>query len=654
LPTVAKHTAVDPLIGALMGRRYELVARIAAGGMAVVYRAHDRQLDRVVAVKVPRPEFARDPRFCEQFRREAKAAARLGHPNVVNVYDSGDERGLPYMVMEFVSGRTLRDLLDSSGRLSAQATAELLAGVAAALDHAHACGVVHLDVKPENVLLTTDNVKVADFGLVRAARARSEHELAGTAQYVAPEVLRGGVIDGRADIYALGVIAYECLTGSPPFDGPDRDAVARRHLAERVPPPSRIVPGLAAAVDYAVLVATEPNPERRYQRASDFTAALGAPQRRWTGEQTAAGATTVVGAAGAAHAAAAQVPATRAQRHGQAATVATGLGAGQGAGRGTAPPSFVPGWEETGPQPLRPTINQTPKPRRTGYTIAAVALVLVLVAGGVYAWNYLLPRTTTTPDLVGDTLAQARSEADQQGVKLVTGTPVANRGIPEGRIAEQTPPPGRSVQRRTTIEIRLSSGLPFVAVPTLAGQAESDASHLLEQARLKVKVTRANDDKVAEGKVIRTNPDGAARIQEGRTVTLVVSSGPPKVGVPDVTGRPAAEARDILTKAGLTPGDRTEPNDTVAPGTVIRTEPGPGTEVVKGGDVAMVVSSGPDEVVVPQVEGLDRDQAAALLAQLGLRGSISVDDIFKRRVDDQDPDAGTRVKRGTVVRLNLD
>ncbi|MET0832686.1 MAG: protein kinase, partial [Actinomycetota bacterium] len=279
---MARNTAdLDALVGRTLGRRrYEVVARIAQGGMAIVYRGHDRQLDRVVAIKVPRPEFARDREFSEQFRREARTAARLSHPNVVAVYDSGEERGLPWIVMEHISGRTLRDLLDSQRRLSPETTAELLGPVADALDHAHHAGVVHLDVKPENLLLTSETVKVADFGLVRAAAQRGHGQaLAATVHYCAPEVLRGGVVDGRADVYALGVVAWECVSGRPPFEG-DARQVVQQHLGGRVPPPSRVAGEVAEPFDAAVLRATDPDPTRRYLRASDFAAAIGAPRRR--------------------------------------------------------------------------------------------------------------------------------------------------------------------------------------------------------------------------------------------------------------------------------------------------------------------------------------------------------------------------------------
>ena len=646
---MAKNTAVDPLLGTLLGHRYEVVALIARGGMASVYRAYDRQLDRVVAIKVPRREFAADQRFADQFRREARAAARLGHPNVVTVYDSGDDRDLPYIVMEHVTGRTLRDVLDEKGRLSPTATAELLAGVAAALDHAHSSGVVHLDVKPENVLLTADTVKVADFGLVRAARARPEYELAGTAQYIAPEVLRGGVVDGRADIYALGVVAYECLTGRPPFDGPDRDEVARRHLDERIPPPSRVVADLPAALDYAVLVATDPDVERRYRRASDFTAAIGARRQRWTEE--AVRVTTVVPPAGEPAAVGAQpAPGSAA-----AATVASeqptrGL---QAWAASPSPASFVPGWETT-PPPLRPTTGRHPKSGGIGLKLGAVAFVLALVASGLYAWEYLVPRGTTTPDLIGATVPEARQKLADKGLRMVEGPRVADRRIAEGRVVEQSIPPGRTARRRAVIQVRLSSGLPFVAVPALAGQDEDEAGDELTRLRLKVTVTRTNDERVAEGKVIRTSPAALTRLREGQTVTVVVSAGKPKVQVPDVAGQPLEQARKALTDDGFKVVDRAEPNDQVPAGAVIGTDPPTGTEVERGSQVTLVVSQGTNQVTVPNVEGMGRDQAIAIIAQAGLRPVIDVEDLFKDQVKKQEPDPGTLVPRGSPVRLKLD
>jgi len=302
---------------------------------------------------VPRPELARDRGFSEQFRREARAAARLAHPNVVAVYDSGEERGLPWIVMEHVSGQTLRQLLDARGRLDPETVAELLGPVADALDHAHHAGIAHLDIKPENVLLARDSVKVADFGLVRAA-AQGGHgqALAATLPYCAPEVLRGGLVDGRADVYALGVVAWECLVGRPPFDG-DQDQVVQQHLHGRVPAPSLRVEGVPAALDAAVLHATDPDPARRYPRASDFAAAIGAPRRRRVDE--------ALQAAGP--------PSAR------DTTVEPFTGARQPPGPAPAGPAWqagtqapTMGWPAAPPAPLRPrpTTGRVPKTRAGG------------------------------------------------------------------------------------------------------------------------------------------------------------------------------------------------------------------------------------------------------------------------------------------------
>ena len=374
---MARHTAdLDALVGRTLGRRrYEVVARIAQGGMAIVYRGHDRQLDRVVAIKVPRPEFARDRGFSEQFRREARTAARLSHPNVVAVYDSGEERGLPWIVMEHVSGRTLREVLDSQRRLSPETTAELLGPVADALDHAHHAGVVHLDVKPENLLLTSETVKVADFGLVRAAAQRGHGQaLAATVHYCAPEVLRGGVVDGRADVYALGVVAWECVERPAAVRGrrpPGRPAAPGRPGAAAV---AGAPAGIPEPFDVAVTRATDPDPTRRFLRASDFAAAIGAPRRRRVDE--ALRATTLLAPTGPDTTAGWAAAAGAAGRHGRPSAPTTGLpveGRGtatQGRG-GQAPPrepERVAGGDGAGrPPPAerrpRPTTGRVPKTR---------------------------------------------------------------------------------------------------------------------------------------------------------------------------------------------------------------------------------------------------------------------------------------------------
>jgi eukaryotic-like serine/threonine-protein kinase len=609
---VAKHLIdVDNLVGRTLGRRYELVSQIARGGMAIVYRAHDRQLDRVVAVKVPRPEFAGDRAFSEQFRREALAAARLSHPNVVAVHDSGEERGLPWIVMEYVRGQTLRDLLNRVGRLDVETTAELVGGVAEALEHAHRAGIAHLDMKPENVLLTDDAVKVADFGLVRAAHVTSDAPLAGTAQYLAPELLNGLAVDGRADVYALGVVAYECLTGRPPFNG-DQDAVIRQHLTSRVPPPSLAVPGITQAVDAAVWHATEPDPARRYAHATELSAAMGAPRRRRMNDVLRP----------ADHAA---VP--------WDTTVDVRLPSR--AGRGP-----------------RPTIGRVPKARqrlgrsdRLGNRAVAVLVVLgvLLVAVGL-GLQQLSAQTVAMPRVVGKSPGLAKLELRRRLLRAHLQPARPSASVPAGRIAAQSVPPDRAVHRFTVVELVPSSG---ITLPSLAGADAADAQAQLDRLGLRHRADRRPSQSVPEGRVIATNPAAGAAIA-GQEVQLLVSSGRPMVDVPAVDGLGFAQARRRLAARGLA-ADRVDVfADGVPPGLVVGTDPASGASVRQGSTVKVQVSAGSDEVLVPDLRGMNLADAVARLRALDL---VPRQLLFGTHVLDQSPGPGSRVRRGSTVVL---
>jgi eukaryotic-like serine/threonine-protein kinase len=610
---VAKHLIdVDKLVGRSLGRRYELVAQIARGGMAIVYRAHDRQLDRVVAVKVPRPEFANDPAFSEQFRREALAAARLSHPNIVAVHDSGSERGLPWIVMEYVRGQTLRDLLNRVGRLDVETTAELVGGVAEALDHAHHAGIAHLDMKPENVLLTDDAVKVADFGLVRAAHVTSETPLAGTVQYLAPEVLSGGVVDGRADIYALGVVAYECLAGRPPFTG-DQDAVIAQHLSNRVPPPSLVVPGVSQAVDTAVWNATEPDPARRYPRATGFAAAMGAPRRRRMGDILR--------------------PAQ------QAGTWETSVDVG--------PPN-------RSSRTTRPSMGRMPKVRhersrseRMGNRLVALLVVLgvLLVATGL-GLQRLAAQSVTMPRVVGEQQGLAKLQLHRRLLRVEDGTPRPSADVPAGRVAAQSVPPDRAVRRFTVIVLFPSSG---IVLPNLANADAGTAQARLDQLRLRYTVSQRPSLTVPAGRVVATSPPAGTPISD-QEIQLTVSTGRPRVNVPSVDGLSFTQARRRLNGARLKVDRENVFADGVRPGFVVRTDPAVGTSVEQGSTVRVQVSKGSDEVVVPSVRGMDANDAADLLRKLGLEPRRA---FFGNRVLDQNPGPGRKVRHGSTVVLFL-
>jgi serine/threonine-protein kinase len=680
---VAKHsTDVDHLVGRSLGRRrYEVVAQIARGGMATVYRAHDRQLDRVVALKVPRPELARDLAFREQFRREARAAARLAHPNVVAVHDSGEDRGLPWIVMELVEGQTLRALLEARGRLDPQTSAELLGEIADALDHAHRNGIAHLDVKPENVLLTSDSVKVADFGLVRAAHGASDHALAGTVQYCAPEVLRGGLVDGRADVYSLGVVAYECLTGRVPFGDGDPDKVAWQVLHGRAPAPSRTVPGLSEAVDAAVWHATEPDPERRFQRASELAVAMGAPRRRAfdqgprvpaTPTPGASAATTVVGAllgpGSVVHPGAVL-------GHGRRPAPEPAGSGGDGGGppwmnggpaaagsQGYAPLGYA---QPAGPRPvrggrgtqaLRPTTGHAPKRRgpreggRRGHRLIGWALLLALLAGGsVIAWSTFLAASIPVPNLIGADLRQARSMVALKHLKVSVAAPAPSRTVQAGRVAEQTPGPGGTVRRFTTIRIVPSSG---IILPDLKNQKVGTAEEALTNLGLRWHEQQRPSADVQAGLVAGTDPKAGVPIGPDQKVQVFVSIGRPQVEVPRVAGERLDNAVADLRQAGFKTRvvrvfDATVPKDSV-----VGTNPPGGLQQIWGATVQVLASKGPDMVVVPDVRNQTRQHAEAALRASGLRWTYPPLR-FGGVIGGQDPQPGAEVPRGSAVKLSV-
>ena len=671
---MARHTAdLDALVGRTLGRRrYEVVARIAQGGMAIVYRGHDRQLDRVVAIKVPRPEFARDRGFSEQFRREARTAARLSHPNVVAVYDSGEERGLPWIVMEHVSGRTLRDLLESQHRLSPETTAELLGPVADALDHAHHAGVVHLDVKPENLLLTSETVKVADFGLVRAAAQRGHGEaLAATVHYCAPEVLRGGVVDGRADVYALGVVAWECVSGRPPFEG-DARQVVQQHLGGRVPPPSSGAGGIPGPFDSAVSRATDPDPTRRFLRASDFAAAIGAPRRRRVdetlrattvlppaGPDTTAGWAPTVLPTGGPDTTAGWAPAAGAAIAGQAVATGaptTGLpvegrgAATQGWAGQPQPPAPAAGRASLRP---RPTTGRVPKTRAgrnkggRGRLLAVLLVAGLLAAGLLTRAGGLLGGSVRVPEVVGLAVAEATRDLQSRGLQVEVGEPVASDHVHKGLVATQSVAGGEQARRQDTVVLRPSLG---IRLPDLAGRPAGAAAGRLGELDIRHREQERTSLTVPRGSVVATRPAGGTVLGPDQVVTLVVSSGKPKVQVPEVAGQPAEVAQQTLAAANLRArvervfDDRPE-------GQAVGTDPGAGARAPWGSTVVLRVSKGPDLVDVPDVVGLSKEEAAERLRAAGLKASFVLP--VGSRVVQQQPGPGDRAKRGSEVRLLL-
>jgi eukaryotic-like serine/threonine-protein kinase len=596
--------------------RYQIVARIASGGMGEVYRAHDAVLGREVAIKVLHPQYANDRGFIDRFRREARAAAILGHPNIVGVYDWGSTDGTYFMVMEFVRGLNLRALLLEYGRLEPAQVAEVALQVLAALEHAHGHGIVHRDIKPENILIAADGtLKVADFGLARAFAesnvSQAEGTVTGTVQYLAPEQIHGEPADPRTDLYALGVVMFELLTGRPPFSGETAMAIAYKHLSARVPPPSSVVPEVPASLDRVVQHATEKDRELRPASASTLA------------EEVADAAAFLTPAPSVADLAA-QIPSSELVPHERASTV-------------------------TIPRALSPRAKRRRRWRRVAVVFAVLA---VLAGGGWGAWTYAVPHYTRVPNIEGRSVGFASSRLHTAGLKVAFGDPVFSSTVPAGIVIRTTPPPGVRIEKGATVTIVESAGPELLPVPGVKGETEDEAKRRLSEAGFRFDVTRQYSDTAAQGLVIAQSPRSGVKLERGSTVSLTISRGPQPVTIPDVTGQPAGKAFGTLAGLGLEVTRAEEFSVSVPQGDVIRIDPPVGTELPKGSVVTLVVSKGPRTFAMPAVIGLSAQDATAKLEGLGLTvHQIQVPGSIGSTVVGQDPGAGQSVQQGQDVTI---
>ncbi|WP_329254827.1 Stk1 family PASTA domain-containing Ser/Thr kinase [Actinoallomurus sp. NBC_01490] len=570
----------DPLVGHVLDGRYVVGSRVARGGMATVYAGHDTKLDRAVALKVMHANLAGDEDFVRRFADEARHAAALSHPNVVAMYDQGTDQGRVFLVMEYVAGRTLRDLLTERGRLGPRAALRIMRPILAALGAAHRVGLVHRDVKPENVLLAADGqVKVTDFGLARAETA-SRHTktgiLIGTVAYLAPEQVLTGDADARTDVYAAGIMLFELLTGYQPYQAGTPLAVAYRHVNETVPPPSSVIPGLPPQLDALVAGATDRDPARRPPDADRFHAAAGEVLRSLPPDIDAISASAVPVPPGPSPAAGGtQAPPPERVTQNLHAHPDVSSSGRDGTTRTPSSHTMVI------PDHEGPSRKWRRRPRTYGLFAAAVVVALLL---GGFVWFQTAERTARVPQLVGLSEADARLRAERLGLKVKAGSFRQDPSVPKDKVAQVEPGAGTQVRTGTLLTLTLSSGRPPVAVPDVRNQPLGQAEQRLRQAGLQPgRRLRQDSATVPRGDVITTRPAAGKKQNPDEPVTVVVSRG---MTMPDLSGLTPDQAARKLAALGLNAQWRQQPPDGGRqPNTVVGQDPPAGRPVNRGDDV---------------------------------------------------------------------
>jgi serine/threonine-protein kinase len=667
--------ATDTLVGRSLEGRYRILERIARGGMSTVYAAVDERLDRLVAVKVMSSALSADPAFSDRFAREARAAARLTHLNVVSVYDQGSEQAADghhvFLVMELVEGRTLRELLRERGRLSPAEAVSIMEPVLSALAAAHRAGLVHRDVKPENILLSDDGVvKVADFGLARAVEADAAATrtglMMGTVAYCAPEQISQGRVDQRSDVYAAGVVLFELLTGSPPYKGESAMNVAYQHVHSRVPAPSSRVKGIPNEIDELVVAATDSDPSGRPADAGAFLAEVADVRaelrlpvvpvpprsrqprtrpRQEPQQRTPDAETTDMLRRRVVNNDTSVVPRRPDPRVGQRLPL---LAPDEGA---LPPPVVIP------PKKMRQGSAANRGRRRV---IIGIILMLLLGAGAGYAgWWFASGRYSRVPQVVGSLKADAIQKLEHAGYDVAVAPGLEfDATVPKDHVLRTDPAADTRLVRGKTVTIVISAGPQYFTIPPVRGQTPEQAREtLLGVGPLTVAAHAQPEpsDTVPEGQTTRTVPAAGVRVTADQTITIYVSTGPPMVDVPAIeAGTPFDQAKHALTSS---PGQFTvhkvaEYNDSISAGSVISIDPS--DKARKFSTITVTVSRGPEFVQVPDIPpGTSLADAEAALQAVGLRWTITSP--YGQRpnavVLSTDPHAGASMHAGDSVTL---
>jgi eukaryotic-like serine/threonine-protein kinase len=618
----------DTLINTLFDGRYRILQKLGSGGMANVYLAEDEELGRRIAIKILNDRHANDDSFVERFRREAKNAAGLSHPNIVSIYDRGEAEGTYYIAMEYLDGRSLKELVVARGPLPIPDAIDATRQVLAALRFAHRKGVVHRDIKPHNVMADADGrLKVTDFGIARAGVSQMTEagSIIGTAQYLSPEQARGAPVDQRSDLYSVGVVLYEMLTGTTPFSGETPVEIAMKHLSDPPRPPSVERPDIPPDLDMVVLRALAKNPDDRFQTAEEMNAELERISRGvGVSTETADAATAVL----------------------------------SGAVLDAAPTAIVP--PRRPPAATRPGYRYAePPPRRRPVWPWLLALLLVVLAGvaGWYAYGQLQDSLSGASTASVPYVVAQREDLAVQNILEKGLEPNPHREPHEtvkvGQVFDQSPDGGVRIDKGGVVDIWVSTGPPRVEVPDVVGDSRDEAIAALAEAKLKPKV-REVFNKAEPGTVIAQAPAAGEMVTQGSTVQVNVSKGLQPLTVPNVVGQQYDNAAGQLQGQGFAVArrdvDSSQPKDTV-----IDQQPKGGSSLARGGTVILYVSKGPKQSTIPDVTSQDEAAATQALEQSGFTVDVVDQDTFDPNQDgivlSQDPPGNTRAKPGTTVTI---
>ncbi len=611
--------------GTIVDGRYAVKRRIGAGGMAEVYCADDLQLGRKVALKVLYPRFAEDEEFLERFRREASSAAGLQHQNVVSVYDRGEVGDTAYIAMEYVDGRTLKTIVTEEGPLEPARAIELTAQILRAARFAHRRGVIHRDFKPHNVIVDAqDNAKVTDFGIARAGASDMTQtgSIMGTAQYLSPEQAQGLPVTGQSDLYSIGILLFELLTGRVPFEGDSAVAIALKQVSETPPAPSVLNPAVSPALDRVVLRALEKEPAGRFADADEFAAALLATR----------------GAPGVA------AP--------TAATSVAGAGPYLPPSDGTfvAPPAPVTGSYAYPAEPLGPPPERD-DPRRWWIPLLVGLLVAAAVVGGLLLFS---GKQVTVPSVLG--APQAEAEVTLRNRGFDTDTVLKAAPDEAGTVIGQNPAADSKVDEGARITLTVSSGPGEATVPDVVGQGRRAANKALKAAGFRVEEQEEPSTEIGENRVISSSPDAGQRLERGNVVTLTISTGPASKAVPDVLRKSREDASATLRDAGFEVRVTETEREDVDPGTVVAQDPTGGTQRAEGSTVTLTVAKEATTATVPDVTGKSDAEATGVLTAAGFEVSRRTRETEDPAMDDQvlaQEPAGGKAKKGSTVTITV-